>query len=72
MEIEVYFKRVEGKLYRTRVNPRGDLERTQLEFGRILDGNSSGDCYGFVHSNTNPNLTKELQHTPTSNSKCMP
>jgi hypothetical protein len=49
----------------------GILECTQMEFGRILDGNLSGDCYKFVQSDTIPNLTKELWHTPTKNSKCM-
>jgi hypothetical protein len=36
MEIEVYFKRVEGELYRTRVNPRGKLYEIEDEHGKDL------------------------------------
>jgi hypothetical protein len=43
MEIEVYFKRVEGKLYRTRVNPRGGIcMRLKTNMEKIRDENHFG------------------------------
>jgi hypothetical protein len=43
MEIEVYFKRLEGKLYRTRVNPRGGIcMRLKTNMEKIRDENHFG------------------------------